>query len=87
MSLLFAFLRFMIRVPAPKINPKQAIEIAVAETVKRGQPPPIYNGVLRPIATEHLREWCVWLDDCKPSRTVMIDNQTGEVKEFCLPLD
>jgi hypothetical protein len=89
MSIWLATLRVLLRVPAPLITRQQAIAIAVAEATKRGAPP-LSSGHYAspgPSAREQLRDWAVLLEpDFRPSRIVVIDNQSGQVKAYTAPL-
>ncbi len=81
-------LRMLFHVPAPRITREQAVEIALAEAVRRDAPAlrSSHYTSPRPSAREGLRDWRVWLEpDFRPCRVVVIDNQTGEVKAYVAP--
>lgn len=81
MSRLLQFYRWIFRIPRPLITRARAIEIAVAEASRRGGAPTKVEAI------EDVRNWVVWLDSgMKPSRTVVIDNQTGDVTGYGSPV-
>jgi len=85
MNWLLGITRLLLRLPPPRISPAEAVQLAVAEVARRGgglKHPPAEP----PKAMEGLRDWEVWLDPgFIPSRVVVVDNQTGEIKKYLSP--
>jgi hypothetical protein len=78
---LFWMLRKIMRVPAPKVAADQALQIAIAEAVRRGHGPSS-----RPTIHEHIHIWAIRLDPkLVHPRIVEVDNQTGQIVNYLVP--
>jgi len=80
MSSFLNMLRFLLRIPAPRITKEEALRIAREEVIRQGDTWGI------PAVQQKLRTWIVWSNrDVVGSPFVEVDNQTGQVRQFASP--